>query len=127
MTRDEYAADICRRWLAEAKQVPFRKVSPKEWVPKEGDCHGNVDRWVADNRDWTAVRGWVNTPRYMTLALTHHSIVKDVEGRLFDITPFADERYRPTTRFIWHIGDERTFCEMKAIGTFVYCEQRGAK
>jgi len=44
--------------------------------------------------------------------LTAHSVLKDGDGWLFDITPIADTRVRPSLRFVQHIGDEQLFQSM---------------
>jgi hypothetical protein len=53
--------------------------------------------------------------------LTAHSVVRDADGRLFDITPLGDERVRPTMRFVPHFGDEQLFLSMKKSSNVIEC------
>jgi hypothetical protein len=54
--------------------------------------------------------------------LTAHSVVRDMDGQLFD-TPLADERVQDTIRFVPHLGDEQLFLSMKALGINIDCPQ----
>jgi hypothetical protein len=69
------------------------RLEPKPWkfangeVPKPNDCHVNVDRWVAENPEHSAARGWVIDggmgEHYNFVA---HSAVRTPSGELIDIT-----------------------------------------
>jgi hypothetical protein len=115
MTREEYEADIAGR-VSRAVKVPFRRVAAGDWTPQPNDCHHNVDTWVKANVGLTAVRGWVVES---VGSVTAHSVVRDHDGQLFDITPFRDETLR--LGFIEHHGDGATFGRMKAAGTQIFC------
>jgi hypothetical protein len=114
MTSTEYEAGICAR-IREARVVPFRSVSIGDWHPKVAACHENVDEWVQANPGASAVRGWVIwwTGGDEMFVLTAHSVVRDVKGQIFDITPLGDERQRPGMHFIAHTGDEGTWLSRK--------------
>lgn len=116
ISRAEYQLSVCKR-IAEARHVPFRKVELKEWHPQESRCHENVAIWTTANPGTTAVHGWVTVAIGLLAA---HSVVRDVNGRLYDITPFADESIRPTARFIPHLGDENEFWEIHSKGVTIH-------
>jgi hypothetical protein len=111
----EYAARIVAR-IKEAVTVAFRPVACGEWAPQPNDCHNNVNAWVKTNPYLTAVRGWVIDSN---CTLAAHSVVRDADGQLFDITPFRDERL--IRRFIEHPGDEPSFREVtKGMSQIIY-------
>jgi hypothetical protein len=121
--RRAYETDICAR-LKEADVIPFREVSIGDWRPAVAECHQNVDRWVRSNpQSVAAVRGWVTCYAIGELGhkLAAHTIVKDVDGTLFDITPLADERARGGMRFVAHLGDDLSFFAMEASGNSFTC------
>jgi hypothetical protein len=55
------------------------------------------------------------------VGLTAHSIVKDPDGTLFDITPLESESCRKGMRFVAHVGDDSSFFEIKAKGHSFTC------
>lgn len=114
-TRREYESRICER-LAAAQPVPFRGVSIDGRHPEIGRCHENVDRWIQANRQCTALRGWVVYASYGEgmLGVTAHSVVRDADGQLFDITPVSDERVRQGMLFVPHEGDDASFDTLRA-------------
>jgi hypothetical protein len=57
----------------------------------------------------------------ITVELTAHSVVRGPDGKLFDITPFADESQRASARFVPHVGDDLAFWEIKARGHSFTC------
>ena len=123
MVRGDYEALVCRR-LAMAEHVPFREVSISDWHPKVGDCHVNVDTWVKANPCTLAVRGWVTYASFgVATGLTAHSVVRENDGQLFDITPLVNEEYRAPMRFIPHVGDEQVFFAMVKLDIFINCPQ----
>lgn len=101
MKRADYEAGICRR-LPEGEAIPFRHVVMKAGRPRVGECHQNVEAWVAAHSDCTAVRGGTIYLDHGVLGiqLTAHSVVRGPDHDLFDITPLADERLRPFMRFV---------------------------
>jgi hypothetical protein len=113
MTPEDYVALICSG-RAEAVSVPFVKVSIDEWIPKISDCHNNVDRWVAAYPDCEAVRGWISYISFGQVGeqLTAHSIVRNPDGTLIDITPVCQGAPRGGA-FIEHRGDMALFAALK--------------
>jgi hypothetical protein len=109
-TRRDYEWQICER-LSAAQVAPFKEVSIDDWRPEIGKCHENVDRWIEANPECTAVRGWVVYACYGDGmdSVSAHSVVKDADGQLFDITPVSDERVRQGMLFVPHEGDETSF------------------
>jgi hypothetical protein len=114
MDRAGYEATILAR-LGEGVRVPFRDVRVGEWQPVPNDCHNNVDTWVGAHAEQTAVRGWLVES---VCSLTAHSVVRDQDGGLYDITPFRDDSLR--LDFIEHQGDAASFNQMKAAGVQIF-------
>jgi hypothetical protein len=83
-------------------------------VPDRHVCHTNVDRWVKENPECKAVRGWLDTGGL----LDHHSVVTEADGTLFDVTPLRT----PGLGFIPHLGDEETFRALRAYGQITCVE-----
>ena len=85
----EYTAALRER-LSEGVDVPPATVSIGDWTPQPNQCHDNVTTWCENNSDYQVVRGWL----YMDMAgqfnyevFLAHSVVRDKEGQLWDITP----------------------------------------
>ncbi len=108
--RRDYETTICAR-LPEGEAVPFKEVFIGEWHPKVAECHDNADAWVGSHRQCVAVRGWVTYASFEgdAVGLTAHSIIKDADGTVFDITPLRKEDGRKGMRFIAHHGDDPFF------------------
>lgn len=106
-----------RERLPQAQLVPFRRVSFSDGsTPEIAKCHRNVDRYVQENPGTRAVRGWVTLVNHqVSMKFAAHSVIRDANGTLFDITPLENEYYRPTMSFIPHIGDEREFFLMSNV------------
>lgn len=123
MTREEYERDICAR-SDTACLVPIKRDAGFDgWKPKVGGCHDNVDHWVKHHEGHTAVRGWMACstcgPDY--IVYTAHSVVRDRDGSLFDITPREhDEELRG--HFIVHEGDDAAFLAMRTQNLNISCQ-----
>lgn len=130
MNRADYKANVCGQ-LGQAKHVCFKEVSIGDWHPKVAHCHKNVDYWVKKKPNYIAVRGWVTCAQFSdgSTCLTAHSVVQGPDGKLLDITPLEGERTRKSIRkgmrFITHIGDERTFFEIKEMDHSFNCPCAG--
>lgn len=78
-------------WLrrAEAKKVQRCIVAFRdESAPRRSDCHANAARWASENSEATPVHGWlIETDDGHHIRLAAHSLLKDLAGNLFDITP----------------------------------------
>jgi hypothetical protein len=122
ITRAEYEKSVCHR-LGQAKPLPFRKVLFADGSgPQRNCCHDNVDRWIKENPGSSALRGWVDyMPSVNGTLLTAHSVVREIGGRSFDITPLADERVRDTMRFVPHLGNQEEFHFMRKSNIFIEC------
>lgn len=104
--------------------MPFRQVSLGDWRPKVGDCHANVNIWVKANPGTTAVRGWVTYASFgIAIGLTAHSVVRDTDPRLIDITPLENEHNRSSMRFVPHLGDEDVFFAVLKMDICINCPQ----
>jgi len=126
MIRADYERALCSQ-TAGAEVPEFRKVFLTGWIPEISSCHKNVDHWVSAHTGQTAVRGWVF---YMPYAFetgecgkvyTAHSVVRDCDGSLYDITPLGDERVRSSLRFVPHLGPEAEFWELEQSNRCIYC------
>ena len=87
----------------EAVVVPFVARSLGEWRPDEGECHRNCDWWALHNPGCEAVRGWLlfGFGMFGFIRFNPHSVIKEEDGTLIDITPSkASQRYP----FIRHWG-----------------------
>jgi len=60
-------------------------------------------------------------PSVNGILLTAHSVVRGIDGKLFDITPLADERVRDTMRFVPHLGNQEEFHSMRKSNNFIDC------
>jgi len=101
--------------LRTAVHAPYVPVSLGDWQPLIADCHNNVVRWVRGTlvirlyEEGECGNGWRNG-----FFLTHHSVVRGKDGRLFDITPIESETtIRTTMRFIPHVGSDGEFFYFK--------------
>jgi hypothetical protein len=102
--------------------IPFLSVGAQSevdsWTPLPKFSHDNVDIWIRRNPQYEAVRGWiicdfsrspfVSRPHFEFAA---HSVISDLDGRLFDITPDAVSRPYP---FIRHPGTDGEFDHLRA-------------
>lgn len=122
MDREKYRRDICDALAHVACCIPLMNVRFESGAPQIGECHQNVDRYVLENRGFTAVRGWVTIPSLGTTARAAHSVVMSPDGDLFDITPFADERERHATRFVPHVGDDQSFKDEREFQPLFHCD-----
>jgi len=61
----------------------------------------------------------------ISIGLTAHSVVRDQNGQLIDITPLGNERDRVGMRFVPHIGTEQEFKSMKDSNVFIECYLNG--
>ncbi len=59
------------------------------------------------------------------VGLTAHSVVRDQDGTLFDITPLANEAWRTGMHFVVHDADEDTFFAMTKLGLDIHCPCSG--
>lgn len=127
ITRADYEISIFAR-LGEASYVPFKDISSVRWTPRKAECHRNVDLWVAAHPDHVVVRGWITEYEFFQgVRLTAHSVVQDISGKLFDITPVEPENelYRRQSRFIRHLGDDQEFAAIKAVCLYLDCKRFG--
>jgi len=55
------------------------------------------------------------------LVFAAHSVVRDSNGNLYDITPIGDEGLRPSLLFVPHVGSEAEFWEWEKSNRCIYC------
>jgi hypothetical protein len=94
-----------------------------------------VNTWVRSTPGHSAVRGWVFYKECVIptegsfsvgCEFTAHSVVRDENGVLFDITPLHQENLRPSMRFIPHPGDEDVFWKMEKSNPCICCPLLGS-
>jgi hypothetical protein len=97
----DHARELYTR-LREAVVVPYVDVGDSAWRPAVQDCHGNCEAWCAQHPEYQLVRGWICVP--MTgLAYCRflaHSVVRQPDGTLIDITPRGPLREAEPYRFL---------------------------
>lgn len=85
----EYARQLYLR-RGEAVIVPPAEASIGDWVPQPNECHGNVSTFVQNTTGFEAVRGWLYFDflnAFPFVRFVAHSVVRNGEGSLHDITP----------------------------------------
>jgi len=93
----EYSRRLMDR-IQHAVIVPPARVSIGTWEPAENDCHANVTTWCANAQGFEIVRGWLYFDMADTLPFVlfnAHSVVRNPEGQLWDITPQRATRPYP--------------------------------
>ena len=73
----------------EAVVVPLVDVGNADWRPAMKDCHGNCEVWCERHPEYEVVRGWIYVP-LPTMSYCRflaHTIVRQPDGQLIDITP----------------------------------------
>jgi hypothetical protein len=73
----------------EAIVVPLVNVSTDDWQPVVKECHENCEVWCERHPEYELVRGWFYVP-FPTLAYCRflaHTVVRQPDGQLIDITP----------------------------------------
>jgi hypothetical protein len=123
MTRDEYERDICARSGAASSVIVKHDDGFDGWKPKVGGCHDNVDHWVKYHAGHTAVRGWIvyYSGGNDFVVYTAHSVVRDQNGELFDITPLCNNDHA-RGQFITHLGDDATFLATRTQNLIINCQ-----
>jgi hypothetical protein len=95
-------------------RVPARSVRFRNGEePAANACHANVARWVKENSEYTPVRGWLDSGGI----LDAHSVVADVDGTLFDITPLR----MPELHFLRHSGTESEYWALVERHAQIHC------
>jgi hypothetical protein len=108
-----YLDDVFARQDA-ALEVPRKAVRYVDGSePQRSCCHDNVDRWIAEHSACSPVRGWLISARMGTmLMLDAHSVVREADGALVDITLKPADQRAP---FIVHFGSEAEFEEARKV------------
>jgi hypothetical protein len=107
---DDYLEGLAQYLYEHRKKaivVPFRDCSSGAFQPVEQDCHRNVELWCRATPGHTIIRGWLVFEVFAPLGFCRfnpHSVVRDEQGELFDLTPTrASQRYP----FLYnHLTDE---------------------
>ncbi|WP_124649041.1 hypothetical protein [Burkholderia stagnalis] len=95
----------------EAIDVAYVEVSGAGWRPAVQDCHGNCETWCGLHPEYRLVRGWIFIP-LPGLAYSRflpHSIVRQPDGQLVDITPRGHLLGSTPYRFLGSIVDNEVY------------------
>ncbi len=109
-------AQLCTHLYARREDgvvIPYVEKQGAGWLPEHNWCHANVDRWIAENQGYKAVRGWLVFNLFFRMRFSAHSMVEEADGTLIDITPSNASRRYP---FLRHEGDGDAF--MRLVGGF---------
>jgi hypothetical protein len=111
-SESEIRKGICAR-RSLAVSIEIRSVAFKNGErPEANKCHENVERWVEENPDCVAVRGWLDSGGL----LDAHSVIADADGRLFDIT-----RRNPRLLFVRHEDGDGDFFALLPANNQIHC------
>ena len=91
-----YAARLYNR-RKQAVMLKWAEVTIGDWQPRPHECHGNVtEACICDSR-YSPVRGWLYFDFdgvLPTVKFVAHSVLRDIDGALYDITPaYASQQY----------------------------------
>ncbi len=109
-THPQYTTELRER-RAQGVMVPPAQVSIGDWEPSPNQCHENVITWCYKNREFQHVRGWLyidfsgQLPYEVFIA---HSVVRDKDGALWDITPLQSFQQYP---FIITVESEEEYAK----------------
>lgn len=101
------AISVIKRCVA-GDCVPLVEKALRDYQPTPHRCHDNVREWVALYPKYQQVRGFLvaNQAETDTSLVIAHSVVKDTDGTLCDITP-TDAFFRYP--FVTHLGSLEEF------------------
>jgi hypothetical protein len=95
----DYLARLWTRRETATRLVPLAVRYRDGSAPEASRCHANVDRWVEENAQDAAARGWL----VMDYGFERHSVVRLADGGLVDITLSRGYLFLP------HPGDQASF------------------
>ncbi|CAN7786596.1 hypothetical protein LJR034_008707 [Caballeronia sp. LjRoot34] len=96
-------------------RLDYVTACPADWAPTPNRCHENAAAWVDRFPSWEVVRGWllVAEDEVMGTMFDAHSVVRDENGNLWDVTQGE------VHRFLVHPGDDEEFVERVDAGPWV--------
>ena len=109
MDENELANRLYRR-RSEAFHVNQILLSKDEPPALRGQCHDNVNGYVARHPNCKRVRGWLIGNHVFFVYFNAHSIVENEDGHLIDITPS-----QPSCLFLPHPGSDEEFASIIAV------------
>ena len=114
---NEYAKTLFER-KNESIELYWADCDSKEWSPKVKECHKNVTELGNMNSELEPVRGWLMIDGEKSVVFVAHSVVKNVDGKFYDITP---PNNGPRPPFIIANDNEETFEKMVMyVGDIIY-------
>lgn len=108
---DEYKL-LLKKSLNNAIQLPFKSVLINGSAPKPNNCHYNAQTYEEESRIVTCVRGWLvidGGSSSSQVIMLPHSVIKDIDDRLYEITPIESLEPRP---FLESMLSENDFCDL---------------
>lgn len=108
--------------MFDAIRLPYRPAALRgsgpndpDWLPKEQQCHANVEIWLLRAEGYRLVRGYIILEpqlRGLPWTIMPHSALIGPDGLALDITPRAyGQTFLP---FVLHIGTAEQWELMKA-------------
>jgi hypothetical protein len=87
-TEKDYIQGLISK-ISSAKIIEHKNICIGAWYPKEHRCHDNVARLCELDSSYKNVYGFLysDTPEFGEISFIFHSVVKDLNGNLIDITP----------------------------------------
>lgn len=83
--------------VTDAVYLKFLDVTINGSKPKPKECHNNVNKFIEQNISFSPVYGWlvIDAPTTSQCLFLAHSVIKDTDGKLFEITPIQSCEPRP--------------------------------
>lgn len=103
-----------------AVELMWADCSGDNWKPRENDCHVNVTELCSIDSALVPVRGWLyySFDDIGKIQFVAHSVVKAIDGQLYDITPPNTVKRPP---FILSGDSEEFFeCLVVNVGDFFF-------
>jgi hypothetical protein len=103
----EHRKDVCH--------IEYVNPCPEDWMPASNRCHQNAAAWVERFPSWQVVPGWLLVTEHdvMGTMFDAHSVVRDTDGHLWDVTQ------NDVHRFLVHPGDHDEFAKQVEAGPWV--------
>jgi hypothetical protein len=85
---EQYGKELYSR-KEEAIILSWADCGDEGWKPREKECHLNVTELCLMNADLQPARGWLMFDLVATnlVKFVAHSVVKNIDGKYYDITP----------------------------------------
>ena len=84
--------------IANAIYLPYRQVNVNGQSPQPNNCHWNAQTYEDENQGVECTRGWLvvdGGDLSLEIILLAHSVVREADGNLYEITPIQSCEPRP--------------------------------